>query len=97
MTPPSSCFRLCLPALLALTLGGCASTLGLVTRDDKARPWFGTKTDWYLLTHPAELGRKSVLLPVVACPAAAIDLPFSVVADVVYWPVLSRGQHNRLP
>jgi len=41
--------------LACLALGGCASTVGLLTKDDKARPWFGVKTDGYLLSHPAEL------------------------------------------
>jgi len=77
--------------LVLATLSGCASMWGVATKDDKARPWFGVKADWYVLTHAAELGEKTWLLPVVACPAAAIDLPFSAVGDLVFWPYLSRG------
>lgn len=86
-----------LAILACLTLSGCASTVGLLTKDDKSRPWFGVKTDWYLLSHPAELGEKTVWLPIMACPAAAIDLPFSLVADVIYWPIMSRGRPPALP
>lgn len=83
--------------LACLALGGCASTVGLLTKDDKARPWFGVKTDGYLLSHPAELAEKSLWLPMVACPAAAIDLPFSLVADMIYWPIMSRGRTPATP
>lgn len=78
-------------ALVAM-LSGCASLWGVATKDDKARPWFGVKADWYALTHAAELGEKTVLLPAVLCPAAAIDLPFSAVSDLLFWPYLSSGK-----
>ena len=83
--------KLTLLILACLAFSGCASTVGLLTKDNKARPWFGVKADWYVLTHAAELGEKTWLLPVVACPAAAIDLPFSAVGDLVFWPYLSQG------
>ncbi|HEX5278094.1 MAG TPA: YceK/YidQ family lipoprotein [Fluviicoccus sp.] len=78
--------------LVVTALSGCASMWGVATKDDKARPWFGVKADWYALTHARELGEKTVLLPAVLCPAAAIDLPFSAVSDLLFWPYLSSGR-----
>ena len=74
--------KLTLLILACLAFSGCASTVGLLTKDTKARPWFGVKADWYVLTHAAELGEKTWLLPVVPVRRRPLTCPL---AQSVIW------------
>lgn len=79
-----------------LGLAGCATLMGVVTKDDKARPWFGVRFDWQVITTANHAGNHPGL-PWLTVPAACLDLPLSLGADVLTWPYMSRGTRPVLP
>lgn len=83
--------KLVMISLLSSMSCGCATSLGLISKTDKAMPYFGTQFDVHFLTQPNELYRSHPLLLCVAYPAALIDLPLSMIADTLVYPYMSQG------
>jgi len=83
--------KLVMISVLSSLICGCATSLGLISKTDKAMPYFGTQFDMHLLTQPNELYRSHPLLLCIAYPAALVDLPLSIVADTMVYPYMSQG------
>lgn len=90
-------FRRLMAVLLVLSLGGCATTIGLVGKTDKAMPYFGVQFDSHILANPNELSDKNPVLLMIGYPLALIDLPLSAVADTLALPYMMQGKQSDSP
>ena len=80
-----------------LLISGCATSIGLFSKGDKAKPYFGTQFDSHILANPQELSAKSPVLLWIGYPAALIDLPLSIVADTLVLPYMMQGTQSKTP
>lgn len=90
-------YKLLLSVSLIFLVSGCATSLGLISKTDKAMPYFGTKFDSHLVANPHELSAKSPVLLWIGYPLALIDLPFSMVADTLVLPYMMQGTEPQMP
>ena len=89
--------KLLLSLFISILLCGCATSLGLFSKGDKAKPYFGTQFDSHILANPQELSAKSPILLWIGYPAALLDLPLSMVADTIVLPYMMLGTQPQIP
>ena len=89
--------KLYLSLTLICYLSGCATSLGLITKGDKAKPYFGTQFNAHILANPEQLTAKSPVLLWIGYPAALLDLPLSLVADTLVLPYMMQGTQSKTP
>lgn len=90
-------YRRLIAALLVLNLSGCATSIGLVGKTDKAMPYFGVQFDGHILANPQELSERNPVLLWIGYPLALIDLPLSAVADTLALPYMMQGKKSENP
>ncbi len=80
--------------LLALGLGGCATTVNVALKDEYAAPYVGVKTDWYIITCPSEVAGPAHFGKIIflVYPLALIDLPLSMIGDTITLPYTLQGK-----
>jgi uncharacterized protein YceK len=90
-------YKLLMSVSIVLLMSGCATSLGLFSKGDKAKPYFGTQFDSHILANPQELSAKSPILLWIGYPAALLDLPLSMVADTIVLPYMMQGTQPQIP
>mgnify|MGYP002136465221 CR=1 FL=1 len=83
--------------VVALTLSGCATTISVIGKTDKAMPYAGVRFDGHIVANPQELYARHPALLWVGWPLALIDLPLSAVADTVVLPYMLQGKTSAIP
>jgi uncharacterized protein YceK len=90
-------YKLLMSLSMMLLMSGCATSIGLFSKGDKAKPYFGTQFDSHILANPQELTAKSPVLLWIGYPAALLDLPLSIVADTLVLPYMMQGTQSKTP
>jgi uncharacterized protein YceK len=90
-------YKLLMSLSMMLLMSGCATSIGLFSKGEKAKPYFGTQFDSHILANPQELTAKSPVLLWIGYPAALLDLPLSIVADTLVLPYMMQGTQSKTP